>query len=202
MKNSERIGIIIHGAPGSGKGFITEKYIEQYPNIDHISVGNHVRDIAGGRVQSQFKGQVDFASRKKLLLSDDVSAEIVEERIQASDKSIHIIDGFPQRPGELEHFLGQTRMRLLGIVTLQVCEATAVKRMEIRGLRQGETTDFDVIEYYHQRYRRYTGQYRSLLEALDGRLPVETINAENDHLVVYDDFQTVANSLLGREREG
>lgn len=202
MKNSKHIGIIIHGAPGSGKGFITEKYTEQYPNIDHISVGNHVRDIAGGRVQSQFKDQVDFASRKKLLLPDDVSAEIVEERIQASDKSIQIIDGFPQRPGELEYFLGQTRMQLLGIVTLQVCEATAVKRMQLRGLRQGETTDFDVTEYYHRRYQRYTGQYQSLLEALDGRLPVETIDAENDHSVVYDDFQIVANSLLGRGTEG
>lgn len=202
MNDNERVGIVVHGAPGSGKGFITEKYTEEYPHIDHISVGNHVRDIAGGQVWSKFKGQVDFASREKLLLPDDVSADIVEERIQASDKRIQIIDGFPQRPGELEHFLGQTRMQFLGIITLQVCESTAVKRMEIRGLRQGETTDFDVVEYYHQRYQKYTRQYQNLLQALDGRLPVKNIDAESNHNVVYNDFQIAANALLGREREG
>jgi len=196
MKDNEHIGIVIHGAPGSGKGVITEKYTEEHPHIDHISVGNHVRDIAGGRVRSKFKGQVDFASREKLLLPDDVSAEIVEERVEASDKRIQIIDGFPQRPGELEHFLGHTRMQLLGIITLRVCESTAVERMEMRGLRLGEAADFDVIEYYHRRYQKYTQQYQNLIRALDGRLPVKDIDAESNYNVVYDDFRIAANGLL------
>lgn len=202
MNDNERVGIIIHGAPGSGKGLITEKYTEEHPYIDHISVGNHVRDIAGDRVWSKFKDEVDFANRERLLLPDDVSAEIVEERVKASEKRIQIIDGFPQRPGELEHFIGHTRMQLLGMITLQVCESTAVERMQIRGLRQGETTDFDVIEYYHQRYQKYARQYQVLLQALDGRLPVMDIDAENNHTVVYSDFQIAANALLAQEREG
>ena len=201
MKNSEHIGFVIHGAPGSGKGLITEKYTREYPHIDHISVGNHVRDIAGGRVESRFKEDIDFATREKLLLPDDISAEIVEERVRASDKRIQIIDGFPQRPGELEHFLGTTKMQLLGIVTLEVCEATAVERMRIRGLRQGETTNVDVLEYYHQRYERYALQYENLINALDDRLPVTTIDAESNHDIVYSDFKIAANALLGQERE-
>lgn len=86
--------LLLLGAPGAGKGTQAFELSKHY-NIVHISTGDIFRDIIGkgtplGKLAKSYidKGQ---------LVPDDVTIEIVKERLSQDDcKNGYILDGFPR----------------------------------------------------------------------------------------------------------
>ena len=99
------MNIILLGAPGAGKGTQATKIAEGY-QLPHISTGDIFREHMKNQtpigvlaksyiegVQSKGVGTID----KGQLVPDEVTCELVEERIHREDcKNGYMLDGFPR----------------------------------------------------------------------------------------------------------
>lgn len=86
--------IILLGAPGAGKGTQAEKLTEKY-GIAHISTGDIFRKNIKERTEIGLvaKSYID----KGMLVPDEVTVKIVENRLNESDaKEGFLLDGFPR----------------------------------------------------------------------------------------------------------
>ncbi len=88
------MNVILLGAPGAGKGTQAAKIVEAY-GLPHISTGDIFRENIkkGTPVGLEAKSYID----KGLLVPDEVTCKIVEERIAKADcKDGYMLDGFPR----------------------------------------------------------------------------------------------------------
>ena len=88
------MNIILLGAPGAGKGTIASKIAADY-DLPHISTGEIFREHMKNETPIGLlaKSFID----KGMLAPDEVTCEIVEERISEDDcKNGYMLDGFPR----------------------------------------------------------------------------------------------------------
>lgn len=88
------MNIILLGAPGAGKGTQASKISQAY-NLPHISTGDIFRENIKNQtpVGILAKSYID----KGQLVPDEVTCEIVEERLSLDDcKNGYMLDGFPR----------------------------------------------------------------------------------------------------------
>ncbi len=94
------MNIILLGAPGAGKGTQASKISDNY-NLPHISTGDIFRE--------NMKNQTPIGLLAKLyiddgkLVPDEVTCDIVQERISHSDcENGYMLDGFPRTIAQAE----------------------------------------------------------------------------------------------------
>ncbi len=88
------MNIILLGAPGAGKGTLASKLVDTY-KFPHISTGDIFRENIknGTPIGLQAKSYMD----QGLLVPDEVTCKIVEDRISRDDcKNGYMLDGFPR----------------------------------------------------------------------------------------------------------
>ncbi len=88
------MNIILLGAPGAGKGTQASKITDAY-KLPHISTGDIFRENIknGTPIGVEAKSYID----KGLLVPDEVTCKIVEDRISREDcKDGYMLDGFPR----------------------------------------------------------------------------------------------------------
>ncbi len=97
------MNIILLGAPGAGKGTQASKIVDAYA-LPHVSTGDIFRENMRNQtpVGVLAKSYID----KGQLVPDDVTCEIVEERLQQTDCTEHgyLLDGFPRNIAQAEAF--------------------------------------------------------------------------------------------------
>jgi adenylate kinase len=94
------VNIIFMGPPGAGKGTQAERIVSAF-HIPHISTGDAFRLAMsqGTPLGVKAKGFVD----QGLLVPDDITIGIVEERLQQDDCRIgFLLDGFPRTISQAE----------------------------------------------------------------------------------------------------
>lgn len=95
--------LLMFGPQGCGKGTQAKILSEKF-NIPHVSTGDLFRSIGGG-----FKERVDKIINQGNLVPDELTLEILKERISKEDcKNGFILDGFPRnlnQAKELEKIL-------------------------------------------------------------------------------------------------
>ncbi len=94
------MNIILLGAPGAGKGTQASKISDAY-KLPHISTGDIFRENIkkGTPIGLQAKSYTD----KGLLVPDEVTCKIVEDRISREDcKEGFMLDGFPRNIAQAE----------------------------------------------------------------------------------------------------
>ena len=94
------MNIILLGAPGAGKGTEASKIVDDY-KLPHISTGDIFRENIknGTPIGLQAKSYID----QGLLVPDEVTCKIVEERISREDcKNGYMLDGFPRTIAQAE----------------------------------------------------------------------------------------------------
>ncbi len=94
------MNIILLGAPGAGKGTQASKIVDAY-RLPHISTGDIFRENIKNQTQIGLlaKSFID----KGMLVPDDVTCKIVEERISRADcKEGYMLDGFPRTIAQAE----------------------------------------------------------------------------------------------------
>ena len=88
------MNFIFLGPPGAGKGSLAVKVKEAY-KIPHISTGDIFRAAIKNQTElgKKVKAIIDSGS----LVSDDITCELVKERLAEPDcKNGFILDGFPR----------------------------------------------------------------------------------------------------------
>ncbi len=125
--------IILLGAPGAGKGTISEILTEQY-GIKQISTGDMLRSAvkAGSELGKTAEGYM----KRGELVPDSLILDIMEKRLQADDcRAGFILDGFPRTIGQadsLKKMLGRLGIAIDAIVNLEVPEDVIIRRLSSR----------------------------------------------------------------------
>ena len=94
------MNIILLGAPGAGKGTQATKISDRY-GMPHISTGDIFRENIknGTPIGLQAKSYID----QGLLVPDEVTCKIVENRIEKEDcENGYMLDGFPRTIAQAE----------------------------------------------------------------------------------------------------
>ena len=105
------MNIILLGAPGAGKGTEASKIVDSY-KLPHISTGDIFRENIKNEtpIGLQAKSYID----KGLLVPDEVTCKIVEERISREDcKNGYMLDGFPRTIAQAEALDQITKLDLV-----------------------------------------------------------------------------------------
>lgn len=88
------MNLLIMGVAGSGKGTMSRLIVEEY-DIPHISTGDMFRQAMAAETEIGLvaKNYIDHG----LLVPDDLTVEIMKNRIQQDDcQNGYLIDGFPR----------------------------------------------------------------------------------------------------------
>ena len=186
--------VIFLGPPGAGKG-TQAALIAAKHDIPQLSTGDMLRAAiaAGSDVGKQAKAVIDRGD----LVSDDIVAGIVSERIDMSDcEPGFLLDGFPrtlEQAEMLDRILAE-KGRMLGcVLSLEVDEDALVDRLNSRvaeaKARGDEVRSDDNAETFKKRlgvYREQTAplvpyyEAKGALTRVDGMQSVEKVSADID----------------------
>jgi adenylate kinase len=123
-------GIILLGAPGSGKGTQAKKISAQF-SIPQISTGDMLREAVknGTEMGIRAKSYMDQGG----LVPDEVVVGIVRERLKAPDcREGFILDGFPRtihQAEELDRVLRELGKEITIVLSLDVDENALMERL-------------------------------------------------------------------------
>jgi len=122
------------GPPGAGKGTLGEKFCAEL-GLVHISTGDLLRqEMASG---SALGLKVKDLVASGALVSDEIVAEMVENRLKCDDvvKGGCLLDGFPRTVGQAEVLTGilsRCGHRMAAVVLIEADDAVLVRRLTAR----------------------------------------------------------------------
>lgn len=127
--------LLIMGAPGTGKGTYAEG-IEKHFGIPHISTGEIFREAISQKTPLGILAQSFIDDGH--LVPDDVTVQIVRERIQQPDcQNGFVFDGFPRTLNQAENFtriLKELNIQLDLVINLLADEELIIRRITNRRL--------------------------------------------------------------------
>lgn len=124
------MGIILLGAPGSGKGTQAKKLTDSF-SIPQVSTGDMLREAVKNNTEMgrQAKGFMDQGS----LVPDEVVIGIVKDRLRAKDcEKGFILDGFPRtipQAQALDRVLKELGKEITSVLSLEVDEEEIMERL-------------------------------------------------------------------------
>lgn len=127
------INLILLGLPGAGKGTASERIVDEF-HLAHISTGDMFREAIANEtpVGLEAKSYIDNGN----LVPDEVTAKLVEERLQQKDtEKGFILDGFPRTTVQaelLEDITKSLDKRLTNVISIDVSEDVLIKRLSAR----------------------------------------------------------------------
>lgn len=119
------MNIILLGAPGAGKGTQASKIVDAY-KLPHISTGDIFRENIKNQTQIGLlaKSYID----QGLLVPDEVTCKIVEERISRADcANGYMLDGFPRTIAQAEALDQITHLDL--VINIDVDQSLLLNRL-------------------------------------------------------------------------
>ena len=208
---------ILLGPPGAGKGTQAVRIVEKY-NVPHISTGDIFRENIKNEtpIGLQAKSYID----KGLLVPDEVTCKIVEERISREDcKNGYMLDGFPRTIAQaeaLETFLKANGIVLDAVLDVNVPAEILVRRMVGRRVCKGCGATFhvefnapkqegicdvcgtpliqradDTYETANSRLEVYDNNTAPLLDFYNTRGLLKTVNGDQALDKVFEDIKNV-----------
>lgn len=189
--------VIFLGPPGAGKGTQAAHIIERY-GIPQLSTGDMLRAAVAAEtpVGKQAKAVMDAGN----LVSDDIVAAIVEERIEAEDcVPGFLLDGFPRTIAQaemLDAMLEKKERAVDVVIELQVDEAALLQRLHkrieetrARGEEPRKDDNEETFKYRLGVYREQTAPLipyyaeQGKLKVVDGMGSVEAVSAQIDAIL-------------------
>ncbi|GIO69478.1 adenylate kinase [Paenibacillus cookii] len=140
------MNILFMGPPGAGKGTQAEVIVNEF-GIPHISTGDAFRLAIkqGTPIGVKAKEYMD----QGLLVPDDVTIGIVEERLQQSDcEKGFLLDGFPRTLSQaeaLDDILGRLNTKLDHVINLKVDRDKLLARLTGRRICKSCGATYHVI---------------------------------------------------------
>lgn len=185
--------LVFLGPPGAGKGTQAAHIVERY-GIPQLSTGDMLRAAVEAEtpVGRQAKAIMDAGN----LVSDDIVAAIVEERIEADDcANGFLLDGFPRTVAQaamLDAMLTKKEREINAVIELRVDETVLLDRLRKRIAETAGARSDDNEETFKKRLQVYKDQTAPLipfyeqqgkLKVVDGMGSVEAVSAQIDAIL-------------------
>lgn len=146
LEGERNVNILFMGPPGAGKGTQAEVIVNEF-GIPHISTGDAFRLAIkqGTPIGKKAKEYMD----QGLLVPDDVTIGIVEERLQQSDcEKGFLLDGFPRTLSQaeaLDEILSRLNTKLDHVINLKVDRDKLMARLTGRRICKNCSATYHVI---------------------------------------------------------
>lgn len=132
---------IFLGPPGAGKGSLAVKVAADY-NIPHISTGDIFR--ANIKNQTELGKKVDAIIKSGGLVSDEITCELVKDRLSQDDaKNGFILDGFPRTIPQAEMFTAICPD--VKVVNFEIEDEIVIKRLSTRRVCKACGANFNIL---------------------------------------------------------
>ncbi|NQU97887.1 adenylate kinase [Candidatus Woesearchaeota archaeon] len=134
--------LIIFGPQASGKGTQAIQIVNKL-NIPQISTGNIFRENIKNK--TELGKQAEQILSQGILMSDEITNKIVEERLSRDDcKNGFILDGYPRTRPQAE-FLDNLQYKIDAVINLQISQEEIIKRISARRVCVDCKTNFNLI---------------------------------------------------------
>ena len=135
------MNFIFLGPPGAGKGSLAVKVAEEY-KIPHISTGDIFR--ANIKNQTELGKKVDAIIKSGGLVSDDITCELVKNRLEEADcKNGFILDGFPRTIPQAEMFTSICND--VSVVNFEIADDVVIRRLSTRRVCKECKENYNII---------------------------------------------------------
>ena len=115
------------GPPGAGKGTVALE-VAQKLNIPHVSTGEILRNAI--KSKTVLGKKVETIVNEGKLVSDELMTSLIKEKIDQDCRDGLILDGFPRTETQAKAL--DTILEVQGIIYLDVCDETVIKRISGR----------------------------------------------------------------------
>ena len=171
--------LVFLGPPGSGKG-TQAAMLAEAAGVPAISTGDMLRAAVAAR--SELGKRVEGVLASGALVSDDLMAEVVEERLAEDDASAgFLLDGYPRTPPQAETLAGileRNETTLDHVLLIEVPDEKLVERLLARG-RDDDTEEVirKRLVIYQESTAPLVDHYDSfdLVRRIDGDQSVEDV---------------------------
>jgi adenylate kinase len=189
--------VIFLGPPGAGKG-TQAALISAKHDIPQLSTGDMLRAAiaAGSEVGRKAKAVMEAGA----LVSDDIVAGIVSERIDMEDcRPGFLLDGFPrtiEQAHMLDDILKQKGRELACVLELVVDEASLINRLESRVAETRARGDQVRADDNPETFKKRLGVYKAetaplvphyeakgVLTKIDGMRPIAEVTGRIDEIL-------------------
>ncbi len=179
--------IILFGPPGAGKGTQAEKLVEKF-NLKQLSTGDMLREAInrGSELGRRAKAIMDRGE----LVSDEIILSMISEKLENSDDSGFIFDGFPrnlQQATALDEILNKLELRLDIVIEIVVKDDVLISRIEnrVRESKNARSDDNEEVlknrlNVYHQNTEMIKPYYleKGKLVKIDGMRSIEEVSSD------------------------
>ncbi len=215
------MNLILLGPPGAGKGTQAKQIAAKY-QIPHISTGDIFRENL--KKETELGKLAKSYMDKGLLVPDDVTVKIVEDRLQKDDcKAGFLLDGFPRNVDQadsLKKVLNEMNTKVDGALNIEVSDEELLVRLTGRRVCKtcGQSfhvkfqppkqegvcdacggplyqRDDDSLETAKNRLTVYKAQTEPLINYYKNEDVLFDINGEQDVEKVFEDIVAVIGSV-------
>ncbi len=143
--------VLLGGLPGSGKTTLAENIVYTNEKYGFVSIGDQLRDIVAGVVQSAYADQVREEMgllSHSIRMNEETVSGVVIEAINNLKTPVVLLDGYPRFVDQIGPFkasLVVAEIDLRAMLYITVDHDEAVERIVERGSRAGER---DIDETY------------------------------------------------------
>jgi len=193
--STKQPSVVILGAPGSGKGTISSKLVDDFAII-HISTGDLLRDaIAHGTALGQAAAEV---MKKGGLVPDNLVFQLVETELAMHPAAAghHVLfDGFPRTVAQAREI--HRRFQVDAVVSLAVPHQTVIDRISSRWvhLASGRTYSSD---YHPEKRKGFDDETGEPLVQREDDKPASVLR----RLQLYEQMRTPLLAFFQHDTEG
>ncbi|GAA5987584.1 hypothetical protein JCM11641_005369 [Rhodosporidiobolus odoratus] len=197
LDTSKKLRMIILGAPGAGKGTLSDWLLEKY-DVESVVVGQLLRnEILKGTKLGQ---EAERVMKSGGLLSDETVLKLVEPELERLRDKNWLLDGFPRKASQaalLDDVLAKQGDALNVVVAVKVPDSVIVERIADRfiHLASGRTYNLKFNPPQEPGKDDVTGEPLSQRPDDDPatvRRRLEIFHAENDPLLAHYDGALLA----------